>query len=203
MANKFTYDTDARLFKLNVGVTQLDAKTEFYSAAKFDWRTDNDLNRFRFPIESIGGQSIGGGLSISPYYLLRYGWRLQFAPADQYITITGNIITDEGDGAIVENPGDFHHQAVLVVTANSLTVGEDGGGGSGLTAAEIWDLTDGIEATMTPREALRLIVAASAGKLSGADGTQVSIRDVNDSKDRIVATVDEHGNRIAVTTDAT
>jgi hypothetical protein len=55
------------------------------------------------------------------------------------------------------------------------------------------------------RQALRLILASAAGKLSGAEtgSTNVLIRDTNDSKDRINATVDEFGNRTAVTLDAT
>lgn len=70
-------------------------------------------------------------------------------------------------------------------------------------AAAIWDLSNGIETSITPRQALRLILAASAGKLSGAATTTITIRNVGDSKDRIVATVDSDGNRSAITTDAT
>jgi hypothetical protein len=53
------------------------------------------------------------------------------------------------------------------------------------------------------REALRLLLASQVGKLSGAEGTEITIRDINDLVDRIVATVDESGNRLAVVTDAT
>jgi hypothetical protein len=67
--------------------------------------------------------------------------------------------------------------------------------------AEILDLTDGVETGSTVREALRIILAALAGKISGAGTNTISIRDVNDTKDRIVATVDSNGNRTAVTLD--
>jgi len=70
-------------------------------------------------------------------------------------------------------------------------------------AAALMDLANGVETSITPRQALRLILAASAGKLSGAATTTVTIRNVGDSKDRITATVDADGNRSAVTTDAT
>jgi hypothetical protein len=62
--------------------------------------------------------------------------------------------------------------------------------------------TDGIETSYTLKQALRLILAASAGKLSGAATTTVTIRDVGDSTNRIVATVDSDGNRSAVTLSA-
>jgi hypothetical protein len=200
MATKFTYDTVNRRFLLNVGVTTLDAKTEFYAWVKHDWLTNSSLNKFAFPIESIGGQDLGGGISISPYYSLRYGWRVQFAAADQDIVIVGNIITDTGDNPVVDNPGAYDHSVRFVLSANSLTTDI---GGAGLTADQVWDLANGVETNLTPREAMRLLAAASAGKLSGAAGPTVTIRNVGDTKSRIVATVDDDGNRTSVTTDPT
>lgn len=70
-------------------------------------------------------------------------------------------------------------------------------------ATTLLDLSSSIESSVTLRGAVRLILAASAGKLSGATTTTVTIRNVGDSKDRITATVDADGNRSAVTTDAT
>jgi hypothetical protein len=59
-----------------------------------------------------------------------------------------------------------------------------------------------IETGLTLRKALRLVAAATAGKISGASGTTITIRNpVADSKDRIVATVDVDGNRSAFTYD--
>lgn len=51
-------------------------------------------------------------------------------------------------------------------------------------------------------ESLKLILATQVGKLSGAATTTITIRAADDSKDRITATVDESGNRTAVTLDA-
>lgn len=66
------------------------------------------------------------------------------------------------------------------------------------------DRADGIEVGLTLRNAHRLEVAATAGKLSGAATTTVIIRNaVADSKNRITATVDSNGNRSAITTDLT
>lgn len=70
-------------------------------------------------------------------------------------------------------------------------------------ADEVLDRTDGVESGFTLRQSLRLILSSLAGKLSGASGTTISIRDVNDSKDRLVATVDADGNRTALTLDKT
>lgn len=68
-------------------------------------------------------------------------------------------------------------------------------------AAALLDLANGVETSYSVRQAFRLVLAALAGKLSGAAGTDIAIRDVNDTKDRIQATVDAVGNRSAVTLD--
>lgn len=62
-----------------------------------------------------------------------------------------------------------------------------------------------VEGDITVGQALRAILSASAAKVSGAPVSPgpatISIRDANDTKDRIVATVDAVGNRTAVTLD--
>jgi hypothetical protein len=69
-------------------------------------------------------------------------------------------------------------------------------------ADALLDRTAGVETSRTPRQALRLILAALVGKLSGAATTTVTIRDTNDSVSRVVATVDADGNRSSVTLNA-
>lgn len=55
----------------------------------------------------------------------------------------------------------------------------------------------------TPEEAMKLSLAALAGKVSGAGTTTVIFRSADDAKDRITATVDNNGNRSAITLDET
>ena len=57
------------------------------------------------------------------------------------------------------------------------------------------------EGTVTVRQALRLLLAVLAGKVSGAGTGTVVFRDVNDTKNRVTATVDSNGNRTSVTRD--
>jgi hypothetical protein len=65
----------------------------------------------------------------------------------------------------------------------------------------VWD--EVILGSYTGRQLMRGIVAALMGKLSGAATTTITIRDLGDSKDVVVATVDADGNRSAVTLDLT
>jgi hypothetical protein len=69
-------------------------------------------------------------------------------------------------------------------------------------AAGLLDLAAGVETNRTVRQALRLMLASAVGKLSGAATSTVTIRDTNDSVNRVVATVDADGNRSSVTLDA-
>tara|TARA_R110000744_G_scaffold85683_13_gene167447 strand:+ start:228 stop:5822 length:5595 start_codon:yes stop_codon:yes gene_type:complete len=90
-------------------------------------------------------------------------------------------------------------ESALLTTINQATDDISGDVQTGMTAQ---GYAAAIEGSLDHQEVMRLLLAAAAGKLGGADGTTVSIRDQADSKDRIVATVDENGNRTAVTVDA-
>lgn len=86
--------------------------------------------------------------------------------------------------------------ADITVTGATLTTAN--------VADAILDAAAGVETNLTMRQALRLIAAATAGKISGAAGTTITIRNaVDDDKNRIVATVTSEGNRTAITYDLT
>lgn len=73
----------------------------------------------------------------------------------------------------------------------------------GPTAATIASavMTYAVETGWTMEEMLRITTAVLAGKVSGAGtGTEV-FRDINDTKNRVTATVDSSGNRSAITLD--
>ena len=60
-------------------------------------------------------------------------------------------------------------------------------------------LDDVIEGSLTMRQALRIFVAALAGKSSGGGTATIKFRNIADDGDRITATVDANGNRTAIT----
>jgi hypothetical protein len=64
-------------------------------------------------------------------------------------------------------------------------------------------LDEVVEGAYTLRQLIRLVAASLGSKLSGAATTTISVRDLGDSKNRIVATVDADGNRSAITLDLT
>lgn len=82
--------------------------------------------------------------------------------------------------------------AAITVTGDLLTTGNIG--------SAVWSIL--IESGLTARQAMRLIAAATAGKVSGAETSTVTIRNaVDDDTDRIIATTDADGNRTAITYD--
>lgn len=123
MAAKMTYDTTNKLFILNNGVTSFDVVVDLYSDAKEDWLSNALLNKFRFPIVAIGGQGIGGGQVISPYIMLRYGWKIRPQEADHTLTVAGNLITDDETSPFTSVLGDYQVIIKSIVSANSLTAG--------------------------------------------------------------------------------
>jgi hypothetical protein len=72
-------------------------------------------------------------------------------------------------------------------------------------AQAILDATDGVESATTVREALRLLLAVAVGKdtiTTGPTSTIVKFRDINDTKDRVTATM--NGSvRVGVVTNKT
>ena len=73
-----------------------------------------------------------------------------------------------------------------------------------LNDVSVADILAGVvEGTLTVKQAIMLITAANAGKLSGGGTATLTFRDTTNTKNRIVATVDASGNRTAITTDVT
>lgn len=94
----------------------------------------------------------------------------------------------------------------LIPAAPASTTNITAAAGIALSAGErttlanaILDLADGATTNYTLREALEVMLAVLAGKLSGAATATITIRDVNDTKNVVVATTTASGDRTAVT----
>lgn len=108
--------------------------------------------------------------------------------------LAGVFAALDGDGALTGTMRAIGHMDAEVTPFTELSPQS--------LASAVWASI--IESGLTAEEAMRLIAAATAGKVSGAAGTTVTIRNaVADDKDRIVATVDSSGNRTAITYDLT
>lgn len=147
--------------------------------------------------DTTGGDDIGGGTFIGSYFFLRTdnGWTIKLPEASGAVKLTGNLFPRVAGATMFTNPtGSGITVRVLVSTsAQALTVEAS----SNLTANDVW--SEVIETGFSARDLIRLQAAALAGKLL-VSGDTVTIRDVNDTTDRIVATTDSSGQRTAITT---
>lgn len=101
---------------------------------------------------------------------------------------------------------DIAEQAALTVVDGNVDaiLLDTGTDGVPLTAAAVDAILDeAVEGAYTLRQLLRIALAALAAKCSGGGTTTITFRDLNDTKNRIVATVDASGNRTAVTVTGT
>lgn len=132
-----------------------------------------------------------------------------------------DVVSISGDATAADNleaacDGNTYNIGGGAVVAASVTGSVGSVASGGITAASIATgaidadalaadavdeiLDEVVEGTITMRQALRLFLSALTGKASGGGTTTITFRDVGDSKDRIVMTVDASGNRSAVGT---
>lgn len=123
--------------------------------------------------------------------------------------INGYTITFE-DGPYAVNIVGGNSNLSDVINRNQVSYATSNSGGlvvgEGADPVDVANavLATAIEVGLDLKNALRLIAAATAGKISGAGTGTVTIRSAKaDDKDRIVATVDGSGNRTAITYDET
>lgn len=115
---KFDVDTTNKLFIAKPGITSFDVKVDLYSDAKEHWIVGGTAFGFDFPVRTIGGDPVGGGVFAGDLYFLRDGWKIRPDEADHTLAITGNLFLDAGEagGLFVPTLGDF---TVLVNMRNS------------------------------------------------------------------------------------
>lgn len=197
------FDGATKTINLSLGTLTLDVK-DLYSRWK-DWVQLADNAKWLPAFSSLGGDPIDptAGTSVPLYAFLINGWRIRPQEASHTLNVAGGILLVDGGGdPFLNTLGSFVVRVNYQQPVQAITVATGGGGGGGLTAAQVWQYLIG--EGWTAEQLVRILLAAAAGKLSGAapGSTEIRIRDTTDSKDRIVATVDANGNRLNVVLDA-
>ena len=126
-------------------------------------------------------------------------------------TDTAAILEDTGttlDGLIRDVPTVAEFNARTLPSSNyaleATLAAIRGAGGDSLESlsneiAAKMATAENIEGTYTLKDAIRIILAFAAGKVSGGGTASIKFRSTGDDVDRIQATVDSSGNRTAVT----
>lgn len=173
-----------------------------------------NLNTFRLALKDLEDSEEGmtypvthnhnppvvvGGVTLARVIEITNGYTILFEDGQYAVNLVG-ANSNISDVTIVNQ--------VSIRSANSAGLTE-----SGFTDADraliqsipqdLLDLVNGIESGVTLKDALRIMLSILAGKVSGAGTGTETFRDVNDTKNRVVSTVDNLGNRTNVTTDST
>lgn len=125
---------DLTLIDIDFGVTTLNAKENIYSAWK-RWAVQGDNLKYLQAFTTVGGDDLGGGVSLGAYFFLENGWFLRPHAADHRLIVNGNLFTRDGSNPFAPTDGDF--TVIVDMRTSSLTQQVSTGGGS-LTAGQVW-----------------------------------------------------------------
>lgn len=172
--------------------------TELYSRSA-DWLALSDNAKYGSVFRQVGGDDLGGGLSIPPYFFLQGAWRVRPMESNHNLTVTGNLFVEGGGVPVVNTLGTF--QVNVNYTVPVLAQGISTTGSTAPTVSDMW--SHQVEGTYTAEQVLRLMASVLGGKLTGAGTGFEVFRDLSDTKDRVKANIDNSGNRLAINLDVT
>lgn len=105
-----------------------DVQRDLYSAWK-DWARLSDNLKYPKAFDTTGGDDIGGGQTIAPYFFCRNdkGWRVKMPDANGDVILSGNLFPrDGGQGLFEASPGfdsflrqEVSSKAIVVETGTS------------------------------------------------------------------------------------
>lgn len=164
--------------------------TELYSRW-CDWVALSDNGKYLPAFRSTGGDDLGGGLLIPPYYFLSNGWRVRPMESSHNLIITGNLFVDGGGVPVVSTLGTFQVNVNYTVPVQAQGISTTGGGGTTCnfvppTPVAPW--AEVMEDGVTYGESMRLQHAVLTG-LTEIVNNLVKFKSVDGTTDRVVATM--------------
>lgn len=86
----YTFDGTNKLIIVDNGVTSFSV-ADLYSRWK-DWFALSDNSKYETAFgNSVGGDNLGGGVTLGAYYFLQNGWKIRPQEANHTLEITGNL----------------------------------------------------------------------------------------------------------------
>lgn len=199
-----TFDGANKRITLSSGTTSLDVKDLW--SRWVDWVALSDNSKYLPAFDTVGGNPIdaSAGTSIPIYCFMKNGWRIKPQEASHTLNVSGGVLLVDGGGDPFVNPdGSFAIRINYSQPVQAITVATGGGSGAptaSQNAEAVWGQS--LENGLSAQEIIKLLASLVAAKTSGGGSSTVVFRDLADTKNRIVATVDSNGNRSNVTIDA-
>lgn len=199
---KVSFNGVTKKIVVNSGVVALGIRQDVYSAW-VRWVEREENQQYLPAMRFTGLDPIPGGFTGDTYFLIN-GWKLEYDA--NAVAISGVLYSDDYATPYWSASGKPIFPATVSALVNTAVTKENvvTGDLSSLPsqsdiAAAVWGKV--LEANLSAEELVRLMTAMLTGKVSGAGtGTEV-FRDLADTKDRVVVTVDNVGNRTAVVRD--
>lgn len=120
-----------------------------------DWMLLSDNAKYLPAFSATGGDDLGSGLSIPPYYFLLNGWRVRPMESSHNLTITGNLFVDGGGVPVVSTLGTYQVNVNYTVPVQAQGISTSGS--TGPTAEEIADeVMARLAATTIPVDAVKM-----------------------------------------------
>lgn len=110
-----------------------------------DWHGISDNAKWALAFRQVGGDSLGGGLFIPPYFFLLNGWRVRPMESNHNLNITGNLFVDGGGVPVVATLGTFQVNVNYTVPVQAQGIATGGGGGASAS-----DIANAVLAILQP-----------------------------------------------------
>lgn len=188
MATTYTFDGPERLVTMS-GDLEIDVK-DMYSRWK-QWLKDTDEAKNAVAFLSVGGDEVDpvAGTAIPAYIYITNGWTIRPQESDHTLAVINGILLRDGGGDPFEDTvGAFTVRVNYQQPVQAISVG----------IGNIYPDLGNVEATRLLLDALALGKVIPPGAFPGT----LTIRDKDDTKDRITATVDSDGTRTPTGYDA-
>jgi len=119
-----TFDGANQIIQLP-SVGDFDVERDLYSAWKV-WASEGDNAKYLPAFETTGGDPVGGGQSIAPYFFCRndLGWRVKMPAANGDITLAGNLFARDPATALFQSNTGYDAFLRLSTSTQALTVAE-------------------------------------------------------------------------------
>ena len=100
-----------------------DVEKNFYSAWK-EWIALSDNAKYPLAFDTTGGDSVGSGQEIAPYYFCRndLGWRIKMPSQNGEITVIGNLFPRDTSSPLYEQTAGFDAFLRLEVSTRAVVV---------------------------------------------------------------------------------
>lgn len=120
--------------------------TELYSRS-CDWLLEDDNLKYGEVFRQVGGDDLGGGLSIPPYYFLQGSWRVRPMEQSHTLIITGNLFVEGGGVPVVQTLGSYNVsvQYTVPVQAQGISTSGAEAPSAAQVADAVWNSTAGTQ----------------------------------------------------------